>query len=245
METKENLHQGHRARMMDKFLNYPESLLDHELLEVLLFGFIPRVDTNKIAHNLLKTFGSLEVLFSASGKEIMSVEGVGKATASHIKSIGEIYKRILQRERNCNPKMQTIGQAKEKVIASFEKHHHEEVLKVFLLDKKHNIITSVTFDNKRFDAVSISIPEIAKVIALHKPAFTILAHNHPSDNLEPSSHDDLATKRIKVLCDIHGATLVDHFIVSKNKVYSYYENNRLESIIGNNTHRIFNLEEFK
>lgn len=245
METKENIHQGHRARMMDKFLNYPESLLDHELLEVLLFGLIPRVDTNKIAHNLLKTFGSLEVLFGASGKEIMSVEGVGKATASHIKSIGEIYKRILQRERTFNPRMQTVEQAKEKVLASFDKHHHEEVLKVFLLDKKHNIITSVTFDNKRFDAVSISIPEVAKVIALHKPTFIILAHNHPSDNLEPSSQDDLATKKINVLCEIHGATLLDHFIVNKNKVYSYRENDRLEIVIGNNTRSFFNLEEFK
>ena len=244
METKENLHQGHRARMMEKFLNHPESLLDHELLEVLLFGLIPRVDTNKIAHKLLKVFGSLEVLFKASGKEIMCVEGVGKNTASHIKTIGEIYKRVYCNSAlSKNNKLGTIEQAKKAVIDSFD-NSLEEVLKVFLLDAKYKIITSITFENNRIDQVSISNQEIAKAIAINSPAFVLLAHNHPSNNLRPSDQDDFATQQIYEIAKVHGATLIDHFIVGRNCVYSYRSDNRLDVVIENKIRNTaINLEE--
>lgn len=246
METKENLHQGHRARMMDKFIKHSNSLLDHELLEVLLFGLIPRVDTNKIAHRLIQTFGSLEVLFNASGQDIMSVEGVGKTTASHIKAIGEIYNRIKEREANViKTKMRTIEQAREKVLASF-KINCEEVLKVFLLDKKHSIITSLAFEKEKVDMVSMAIPEIAKAIAINKPAYVILAHNHPSGIAKPSASDDAATKKVHFLCQVHGVALLDHFIVGTNEIYSYHENNRFENILENSkVDRILNLEEIR
>ena len=65
MSNKENLHAGHRERMIEKFLNNPQSFSDHELLEVLLFYAIPRRNTNDIAHRLLRTFGSIEKVFSA------------------------------------------------------------------------------------------------------------------------------------------------------------------------------------
>lgn len=243
MVTKENLHQGHRARTMEKFLKYPDSLLDHELLEVLLFGLIPRVDTNKIAHNLLKTFGSLEVLFRASGKALMSVEGVGRATASHLKAIGEIYARIFDREKKKNLRMGTVEQARNEIISTFDQIQHEEVLKVFLLDKKYGIITCLTFDNKRVDKVSISVAEVANAIALHKPAFIILAHNHPSDTLQPSPQDDLATKKVQILCDVHGATLLDHFIVGKSTIYSYHSSNRLYNLLDHRLNRVLFMEE--
>ncbi len=245
MATKENLHQGHRARTMEKFLKFPYSLLDHELLEVLLFGLIPRVDTNRIAHNLLNAFGSLDVVFHASGEELMSVEGVGKTTASHIKAIGEVYVRVFESKKKKNLKMQTVEQAREEIIASFDHVYCEESLKVFLLDKKYNIITCLTFDNRRFDAVSISAKDVANAIALHKPTFIILAHNHPSDKIEPSVQDDLATQRVMSICELHGVTLLDHFIVGKSTIYSYHSANRLQNLVDNKFNRMHVLEEIK
>lgn len=78
MDAKFNPHLGHRARMTEKVLNNPTVLADHELLEVLLYGTLPRIDTNPLAHKLLEVFGSLENLFSADMKELMVVKGVGE-----------------------------------------------------------------------------------------------------------------------------------------------------------------------
>ena len=51
---------------------------DHNLLELLLFYSIPRVDTNETAHRLLETFGSLEGVFRADLLKLTSVIGVGE-----------------------------------------------------------------------------------------------------------------------------------------------------------------------
>ena len=47
----ENIHGGHRDRMRSRYLQEgPDGFADHELLEMLLYGCIPRGDTNPVAH---------------------------------------------------------------------------------------------------------------------------------------------------------------------------------------------------
>ena len=56
----ENIHQGHREKMRQRFLKSGlESFADHEALELLLYYAIPRRDTNPIAHRLMERYGSL------------------------------------------------------------------------------------------------------------------------------------------------------------------------------------------
>ena len=59
-------------------------------------------------------------------------------------------------------------------------------------------------------------------IALKAGASAImLAHNHPSGNLEPSEKDILTTQQIKQGCQILGLRLFDHLIVAKRGYYSF------------------------
>lgn len=56
----ENIHQGHREKMRQRFLKSGlEGFADHEALELLLYYAIPRQDTNPIAHRLMDRYGSL------------------------------------------------------------------------------------------------------------------------------------------------------------------------------------------
>lgn len=49
----DNIHAHHRERMRKRIAkNGLDSLQDHEVLEYLLYPFIPRKDTNPIAHTL-------------------------------------------------------------------------------------------------------------------------------------------------------------------------------------------------
>ena len=48
---KKNLNQGHRSRMRKRYLTCGFSgFQEHEILELLLFYALPRVNTNPIAH---------------------------------------------------------------------------------------------------------------------------------------------------------------------------------------------------
>ena len=59
MSEKHN-HDGHRDRMRKKYMEYGAEIFEpHEMLEMLLYYAIPRKDTNKTAHELINTFGSV------------------------------------------------------------------------------------------------------------------------------------------------------------------------------------------
>ena len=85
MRTKDN-HDGHRQRLLKRVEE--EDLLEHELLEMLLFYVFKRRNTNDLAHRLLAKFGSIEALVSASMEELQSVEGIGKQTAQFFFLLG-------------------------------------------------------------------------------------------------------------------------------------------------------------
>ena len=57
--SSKNIHDGHRDRMRERFLKSGfEAFAPHEKIEYLLFACNPRGDTNPLAHELIRRFGS-------------------------------------------------------------------------------------------------------------------------------------------------------------------------------------------
>ena len=71
--------------MTERFLKYPDSLSEHELLEIMLYPALPRKDTNPLAHKLLSLFGSLENVLRAEDEVLKSVDGVGEKVCAMLK----------------------------------------------------------------------------------------------------------------------------------------------------------------
>ncbi len=85
------MHEGHRARMRDKYLKSGiSSLSEHEIAELLLFYSMPRVNTNEAAHRLIDTFGSLSNALDADAKDLINVKGIGEQTAVFLKLVKDI-----------------------------------------------------------------------------------------------------------------------------------------------------------
>lgn len=77
-----SMHQAHRLRMKQKFLEYGiGGFADHEIIEFLLFYAIPRKDVNPLAHKLISHFGSLSAVLEASVDSLMQVDGIGEHSA--------------------------------------------------------------------------------------------------------------------------------------------------------------------
>ena len=228
MSANENLHAGHRERTINKFLNYPDSFTEHELLEVLLFFAIPRKDTNPLAHRLLRVFGSLENVFNASSEALMTVEGVGKSVAAAIKTIGQIS---VVREK-LKKKMQRLtapGDAKILVKDYLDGKPNETFIFV-LLSSKMDIMTVLEYTDDKTDQVSADIPELSYALSIHRARYAIIAHNHPSKVLVPSKKDDIATKKVSLICSVHGVDLTDHLILGGDDVYSYRNSGAMDLI---------------
>lgn len=85
------LHDGHRQRLLQRFLREGlDGFDEHNILELLLFYAIPRKDTNELAHRLMDDFGSLAGVLDASAQELQQVEGVGENTAGFLKLLPEL-----------------------------------------------------------------------------------------------------------------------------------------------------------
>lgn len=229
MNESENIHSGHRKRMLEKAVNAPESLADHEILEVLLFYVLPRRDTNALAHRLIRAFGGIDKVFRASAKELKTVDGVGDKVAEYITVNGRLLGVIGDRKADKRESWLSFADSKAAILRKFV-GMREEMFVMFLLDAKRRVIMELSFEDKNRNNVSADIPEIAKAFALHKPSFAVVAHNHPSCNPLPSAADDMSTKKINILCEMHGVTLLDHVIVAGENTYSYFAENRLSGI---------------
>ena len=77
---------GHRERLRARFLAGSEALADYELLELVLFGAIPRRDVKPLAKSLLERFGSFAEVISAP-PQLLGEAGLGEATITELKVI--------------------------------------------------------------------------------------------------------------------------------------------------------------
>lgn len=100
----------------------------------------------------------------------------------------------------------------------------QEHLIVISLDTQKNINSysnvSVGTANQ-----AISHPrDVVQRALMSNAASIILAHNHPSNNPNPSRNDIAFTERMKKVCDVVGINLVDHIIVAEDgHYYSFRE----------------------
>ena len=92
-------HGGHRERMKDKYIKFGLEIFEpHEVLEMILFYAVPRVDTNPLAHRLIDHFGSLAGVFDASISQLMDF-GLSKNAAVFISMIPKISRIYIDDKR--------------------------------------------------------------------------------------------------------------------------------------------------
>jgi DNA repair protein RadC len=61
-------------------------------------------------------------------------------------------------------------------------------------------------------------------LALHCLAdAVIIAHNHPSGNIKPSTQDEALTRKIKEALVLIDVKLLDHFVLTQDAYFSFEE----------------------
>ena len=89
------MHDGHRQRLRERFLREGiDHFEDHNILELLLFFGIPRKDTNVLAHNLMKEFGTLSGVLEAPFEELCKVKGITQNAAFLISMMPQLLSLI-------------------------------------------------------------------------------------------------------------------------------------------------------
>ena len=214
------LHDGHRNRLKNRFLN--EGLTnfeDHNVLELLLFYSIPRSDTNEIAHELLNKFGSLHGVFESGMEDLMSVNGISRHSAVLIKMIPELFVVYGRDKVRDIQKINSSDDAKQFFIPRFYGKVREEV-QLVLLDDKMNIIKWVKIYEGSVNSANVPIRKIVEIAIENRATNVIIAHNHPTGLILPSKDDLRATAKVREALALVDIKLLDHVIVSDNEAAS-------------------------
>lgn len=214
------LHDGHRNRLKNRFLN--EGLTnfeDHNVLELLLFYSIPRSDTNEIAHELLNKFGSLHGVFEAGMEDLMSVNGISRHSAVLIKMIPELFVVYGRDKVRDIQKINSSDDAKQFFIPRFYGKVREEV-QLVLLDDKMNIIKWVKIYEGSVNSANVPIRKIVEIAIENRATNVIIAHNHPTGLILLSKDDLRATAKVREALALVDIKLLDHVIVSDNEAAS-------------------------
>ena len=208
------VHDGHRERLRQSFLEHGlTSMNDINALELLLFYAVPRRDTNELAHLLLRRFGSLDGVFSASVEELSEVEGIGTYAASLITLVPEIMKKSrLSKSREIR-QIRSSDDAGEYLLPYFM-NERDEVVYLLCLDSKRAVICCAEMGRGVVNTVDTSVRRIVEKAIKVKACSVIVAHNHPDGLALPSREDDLFTKCLYNALETVGIRLEDHIIVA-------------------------------
>ena len=213
--------KGHRMRLRDRLMRAgPLALADYEMLELVMFRAVPQGDLNRVAKELLATFGDFAHVIAAPPERLAEVTGVGEATIREFKIVEAAAHRFAQ--------AQVIGR---EVLGSWDRvvdycttamaHLGTEQFRILFLDRKNVLIADEAQQKGTVDHVPVYPREVAKRALQLDASALILVHNHPSGDPAPSEADITMTHRVADAAQAIGIVLHDHIVIGKGKVASF------------------------
>jgi len=197
-----------------------QNLKDEELLAILLRTGREGKNVLELARQVLAEYPKKRLL-KMQYEDLIKIKGINSAKACTILAAIELVKRALK-----------IGEATLPII-----HSTKDVIaqSVYLRDKTREHLMGIYLNARNemvfkkpifigtLNANLVHPREIFNEALKQNAASVILVHNHPSGDAEPSQDDLEITKRILEAGKIMGIDVLDHVIITKNKVFSFKE----------------------
>lgn len=220
-------HIGHRERLRQQFLKADiDTFAEYEVVELLLSLVAPRRDVKPQAKHLVARFGNLRGILDARPIEIQEVEGVGPATAANLHLLRQILVRYLQEIAQQGEPLAGIDRLPEYCRVRLG-NEEVEVFRVFFLDSKLQVLAEEELERGTIDRAAVYPRTVIEAAMRHKATGIVLAHNHPSGDTTPSELDRTLTKAIVLAGAALDIRVVDHLIVSRDRVVSFRESGLL------------------
>ena len=213
--------RDHRKRLRERFMAGGSGAVpDYELLELVLFRAIPRLDVKPLARLLLDTFGDFNRVLSASPARLAQVKGVGEAVIQELKIV-EAAAHRLARSRVIHRPALSGWDALVDYCHTTMAHRETEQFRVLFLDRKNVLIADEEQARGTVDHVPVYPREVVKRALELNASALILVHNHPSGDPNPSQQDIDMTRQIDEAARTLGLVLHDHLIVGKSTELSF------------------------
>lgn len=214
------LHDGHRKRLKEQFLNHSDGFHDHQLLELLLCYAIPQGDVNGLSHRLLDRFGSLAGVLDARPEALEQVPGVGEHTAVLLKLIPVLSGRYQADRAGMGTILDSTQAAGQYLRPYFSQGARYEMAYLVCLDGKYKVLGCHKLDEGTVNAAEITPRKMVEIVLAHNATAAILAHNHLSGLALPSNADLMSTQQLRAILRSVDVELLDHLIFTDDDMVS-------------------------
>ena len=210
-----------RERPREKILrDGPDKLTDAELLTIVIGSGTTKNGVATIAAKLLTLLDQDGGFDSAEA--IGKVKGIGQAKSALLLAAMELARRKL-----C-PRRRKISKPAD--IVPIVAHYNDRIQEHFFsisLNGAHEVIAVRVVSVGLVNRTIVHPREVFADPLTDRAAAIIVAHNHPSGNVEPSEEDIEITKRLRSAGNVLGIKVLDHIIFSCEGYHSFLENGEI------------------
>jgi DNA repair protein RadC len=154
----------------------------------------------------------LDLLREISPQELMNIPGIGPAKATTILAAIELGKRVFQ----TRPLEQVAIDSPDAAAAALSHDlmwQSQERFAVVLLDTKNRILGTKVITIGTATETLVHPPDIFREVIKQGATRAIIAHNHPSGNVEPSPEDIALTEQLLQGGQYLHIPILDHLIL--------------------------------
>lgn len=197
------------------------ALSDAELVAILIGSGTPKMSAVELSKKiLLQGNNNLNELARLSVKDLMKIKGIGEAKAITIVAALELGRRRKEQDPEEKPKIASSKDAFDLLKGDMMDLSKEEFW-VLLVNRANRVIKKKRVSEGGVSG-TVADPKIIYKLALEELASGIIvAHNHPSGNLQASQSDIDLTKKLKEAGKFLEIQLLDHIIIANQKYLSF------------------------
>lgn len=200
----------------------PEALSLPELLAVILGTGSTKESILSMANRIIREYGERSVISQNDAKKLAEDLGIPEGKACQIVACGEIGRRLYQK----NSAGFTVIRSAQDVHEYLRDMHNlpKEHLRGLYLNSHNRIIHDEVISIGTINANLVHPREVFRPAVEYSAAAIVLAHNHPSGVLTPSTQDVEITNQLIEAGKVIGINVLDHVIITKESFSSISAN---------------------
>jgi DNA repair protein RadC len=215
-------------RPREKLLNKGAmALSDAELLSILIGTGTREQSAVDIARKILNSVHhDLHELGKLGLSDFKRFHGMGEAKSVTLLASFELGKRRRAMEFKKGNSVRNSREVYERFLEHMSNLKHEEFW-VMCLSRSQQVLSVNKIGEGGLSATVADPKKVFRIALENNAACIIVAHNHPSGNLQPSQEDNKLTNRLRENGSMMDCPLLDHLVVTDHGYYSYADEGTL------------------
>ena len=184
-------------------------------------------DSAAAAGRLIKHFGSVQGLATASKEELRAAGKISEKQASVLFCALELGREVCSSPLRAGERFSSSRELYHRYRARFFSARREYFYSL-QLNSKNQLIREVLVSVGSLNVSVVHPREVFSFAVRDSTSAIILLHNHPSGDPAPSREDRECTKRLVYAGKILGIRVLDHIVIGHDGYYSFADASQLD-----------------